>query len=177
MRDFRTEEYDLYAQDSWKLRPHLTLTYGLRYSISKPVYEKNGFEVRTDIPLSDVFRLRQEAAARGENYDDPLTLVLSGPGNNAAPLYGYDKNNFQPRVAVAWSPSFKSGILAKIFGANHESVIRGGFAITNDYYGQQLAVSFDLNNTLGFSSNQTIAANTFNVTTRPAPPLRASVRL
>ena len=169
VRDFRTEEYDLYAQDSWKLRPHLTLTYGLRYSISTPVYEKNGFEVRTDIPLSDVFRLRQEAAARGENYDDPLTLVLSGPGNNAAPLYGYDKNNFQPRVAVAWSPSFKSGILGKIFGANHESVIRGGFSITNDYYGQQLAVSFDLNNTLGFSSNQTIAANTFNVTTRPAP--------
>ena len=35
------------------------------------------------------------------------TLVLSGPGNNADPLYSYDKNNFQPRVAIAWSPSFK----------------------------------------------------------------------
>lgn len=169
VRDFRTEEYDLYAQDSWKLYPHFTLTYGLRYSISKPVYEKDGFEIRTDIPLSDVFRLRQESAARGENYATPLTLVLSGPANNAAPLYSYDKNNFQPRVAFAWSPSFKSGVLGKLFGRSHESVLRGGFSITNDYYGQQLAVSFDLNNTLGFSSNQTISANTFNVTTRPAP--------
>lgn len=168
-REFRTEEYDFYGQDSWKLTPHLTLTYGLRYSISTPVYEKNGFEVRTDIPLSDVFRLRQEAAARGENYVTPLTLVLSGRANNADPLYSYDKNNFQPRVAVAWSPSIKAGPFGFLFGRNHESVFRGGFAITNDYYGQQLAVSFDLNNTLGFSSGTTIAANTFNLTTRPAP--------
>ena len=163
-RTFKTQEYDVYAQDSWRIRPHLTLNYGLRYTISKPVYEANGFEVRTDIPLSEVFRLRQEAAARGENFDDPLTLVLSGPANNADPLYEWDKNNFQPRVAIAWSPSFRSGFLGKVFGRNNQSVFRGGFAITNDYYGQQLAVSFDLNNTLGFSSSDTIAANTFNFT-------------
>ena len=168
-REFKTQEYDVYAQDSWKITSHLTLNYGLRYTISKPVYESNGFEVRTDIPLSEVFQLRQEAAARGQNYAQPLTLVLSGPANNADPLYSYDKNNFQPRVAVAWSPSFRSGFLGKVFGKNNQSVLRGGFAITNDYYGQQLAVTFDLNNTLGFSSSDTIAANTFNLTTRPAP--------
>jgi hypothetical protein len=168
-REFKTQEYDVYGQDSWKIRPHLTLTYGLRYTISKPIYEANGFEVRTDIPLSEVFRLRQEAASRGQNYAQPLTLVLSGKANNADPLYSYDKNNFQPRVALAWSPSFGNGFLGKLFGRNHESVFRGGFGITNDYYGQQLAVSFDLNNTLGFSSSDTIAANTFNLTTRPAP--------
>ncbi|HEV2836653.1 MAG TPA: TonB-dependent receptor [Pyrinomonadaceae bacterium] len=168
-RQFKTQEYDVYGQDSWKVSPHLTLTYGLRYTISKPVYETNGFEVRTDLSLSEVFRRRQEAAARGVNYADPLTLVLSGPANNADPLYQWDKNNFQPRVAVAWSPSFRSGFLGSLFGKSNQSVFRGGFAITNDYYGQQLAVSFDLNNTLGFTSSDTIAANTFNVTTRPAP--------
>lgn len=168
-REFATQEYDAYGQDSWKITPNLTLTYGLRYSISRPVYEKNGFEVRTDIPLSEVFELRKAAALRGENFVQPLTLVLSGPANNAEPLYSWDKNNFQPRVAVAWSPSFGEGFLGKIFGRNHQSVFRGGFAITNDYYGQQLAVSFDLNNTLGFTSSDTIAANTFNLTTRPAP--------
>jgi hypothetical protein len=168
-RDFRTQEYDAYVQDSWKLSPHLTVTGGLRYSISKPVYEKNGFEVSTSLSLSEIFRLRKEAAIRGQNYDVPLTLVLSGKANNAPPLYNYDKNNFQPRIAIAWSPSFKSGILGKLFGDRNQSVIRGGFAITNDYYGQQLAVNFDLNNTLGFSSSQGISANTFNLTTRPAP--------
>ncbi|HEU4710103.1 MAG TPA: TonB-dependent receptor [Pyrinomonadaceae bacterium] len=168
-RTFKTQEYDVYGQDSWKISPHLTVTYGLRYTVSRPVYETSGFEVRTDIPLSEVFRLRQEAAARGENFDDPLTLVLSGPANNAAPLYKWDKNNFQPRVSVAWSPSFRDGFLGKLFGTQNQSVFRGGFAITNDYYGQQLAVSFDLNNTLGFTSSDTISANTYNLTTRPAP--------
>jgi Carboxypeptidase regulatory-like domain/TonB dependent receptor len=168
-RDFRTQEYDAYMQDSWKLNPHLTVTYGLRYSISHPVYEKNGFEVATSIPLSDFFRMRKEAAVKGQNLQTPLTLSLAGKGNNAPPLYSWDKNNFQPRIAVAWSPSFKGGLMGKLLGTNHQSVIRGGFAMTNDYYGQQLAVSFDLNNTLGFVSTQTIAANTYNLTTRPAP--------
>jgi hypothetical protein len=168
-REFKTQEYDAYVQDSWKVTPNLTLTYGLRYTISRPVYEKNGFEVKTSVPLSDIFDLRRAASAQGQNYVTPVTLELSGPANNATPLYDYDKNNFQPRAAFAYSPAFKSGFMAKVFGRDHESVFRGGFSITNDYYGQQLAVTFDLNNTLGFSSSQDIAANTFNVTTRPAP--------
>jgi Carboxypeptidase regulatory-like domain/TonB dependent receptor len=168
-REFTTNEYDLYGQDSWKITPNLTLTYGLRYTISTPVTETQGFEVRTDLSLSEVFERRKQAALVGQNFADPLTLVLSGKANNADPLYDYDKNNFQPRVAIAWSPSFGDNFLGKIFGKNHQSVFRGGFGITNDYYGQQLAVSFDLNNTLGFSSSDTIAANTFNLTTRPAP--------
>lgn len=168
-REFRTEEYDLYVQDSWKMTPNLTLTYGLRYSISTPVHEKNGFEVKTTVPLSDFFEARRAASERGESLNTPLTLELSGKANNASPLYDYDKNNFQPRVAVAWSPTFKNGFLGKVFGKNNQSVFRGAFSMTNDYYGQQLAVTFDLGNTLGFSSSQDISANTFNLTTRPAP--------
>lgn len=168
-REFKTKEYDAYIQDSWKVTPHLTLTGGLRYSISQPVYETNGFEVATSVPLSEIFRRRKEAAIKGQNYAEPLTLVKSGKANDAPPLYNWDKNNFQPRIAFAWSPGFKSGLLGKLLGGSRPAVVRGGFAITNDYYGQQLAVNFDLNNTLGFSSSDGISANTFNVTTRPAP--------
>jgi len=168
-RTFATQEYDGYIQDTWKMTPNLTLTYGLRYSLSRPVYETKGFEVKPDIPLTDYFNRRVESAAQGVPFFDPITMDLSGPANNRSPLYRWDKNNFQPRVSIAWSPGFKSGPLSKLFGANHQSVIRGGFGITNDYYGNQLAVNFDLNNQLGFSSQTTIAANTFNVSSRPAP--------
>ncbi len=168
-REFRTEEYDAYMQDSWKAKQSLTFTYGLRYSISRPVYEKNGFEVKTTQDLTEFFNARRVAAAQGVALNTPITLELSGPANKKSPLYRTDKNNFQPRIAAAWSPSFKSGVLSKIFGSSNQSSVRGGFAITNDYYGQQLAVTFDLNNTLGFSSNQSISVNTYNVTTRPAP--------
>jgi hypothetical protein len=168
-RTFATEEYDIYAQDTWRVTPTLTLTYGLRYALSRPIYETNGFEVKPNIPLSEYFRRRLEAAFNGTNYNEPLLFDLSGPKNGRSPLYQWDRNNFQPRIGIAWSPNFNSGFLGALFGPQGRSVLRGGFGLMNDYYGQQLAVSFDLNNRLGFLSNTTIAASTYNTNTRPGP--------
>ncbi len=169
IREFATEEYDFYVQDSWKVRPSLTLTLGLRYGYSTPVYETSGLEAAPNIALDEYFQRRLNAAAQGGNYDEPLLIELSGKVNGRPPMYDADKDNFQPRISVAWSPNFQSGIGAFLFGKNREGVLRGGFAVTNDYYGQQLAVSFDAANTLGFLSNYTTPANTFNLTTNPAP--------
>ncbi|MCB1026035.1 MAG: hypothetical protein KDB79_16685, partial [Acidobacteria bacterium] len=177
VREFATEEYDFYMQDSWKARQNLTITFGMRYGLSRPVYETQGYQVAPDIPLQEYFRLRQQYATLGLNYTEPITVDLAGPKNNAKDFYPWDKNNWQPSVAVAWSPDFKSGFLGKLFGTNRESVIRGGFRITNDYFGQQLAVTFDSSNTLGFSTSSNISANAYNVldcavptaTCRPAP--------
>ncbi|MER3429133.1 MAG: hypothetical protein C4334_13780 [Pyrinomonas sp.] len=44
-----------------------------------------------------------------------------------------------------------------------------GVAIFNDYYGQQIAVTFDNLNTLGFTSNFTLRFGTYNTTNRPGP--------
>ncbi|MFP5262994.1 MAG: carboxypeptidase regulatory-like domain-containing protein [Blastocatellia bacterium] len=168
-REFATQEYDWYMQDVWKLRPNLTVTLGLRYGLSRPVYETSGLQVKPTTSLSEFFKRRVQGAKAGTPVNDLITVDLAGPANGKPGYYPWDKNNFQPRLAVAWSPDFKSGILGKLFGSNGASVLRGGFGITNDYFGQQLAVQFDLNSTLGFASTTTIAANTYNVTTRPAP--------
>lgn len=151
------------------MRDNLTLTYGLRYGLSRPVYERNGFQTRPNIGLEQYLQQRFAAAERGENFDEPLTVELAGPKHNAPGFYPLDKNNFQPRVAVAWSPAYKSGWLGSLFGREKQSTFRGGFAITNDYFGQSLAVNFDGNNTLGFNPSITPSANTFNVTNRPGP--------
>jgi Carboxypeptidase regulatory-like domain len=169
LRTFATEEYDVYGQDAWKYRHNLTFNLGLRYGLSRPVYETQGFETRPSIGLQDYFDKRVAAAKAGQNFTDPITVLLAGPANHAPGFYSMDKNNFQPRISVAWSPDFKTGFLGKVFGSEEQSVFRGGFAITNDYFGQALAVNFDANNTLGFSSNQTPSANTYNVTTNPGP--------
>ena len=160
-RTFATEEYEPYIQDVWKFRPNLTFTVGMRYSLARPIYETNGFEMKSNIPLSDFFQQRLAGAAAGQPVNTPITFDRSGPANNRAPLYDWDKNNFQPRIAVAWSPSFKKGFLAKVFGSNNESQFRGGFAVTNDQYGSALAVNFDLANAVGFVSSFDISANTF----------------
>lgn len=168
-RTFATEEYDVYAQDSWKIRPNLTITAGLRYGISKPVYETNGFEVKPNISLGEYFQRRIDGMNAGRPYNELIQLDLSGPVNGRSGAYRFDKNNFQPRVAASWSPEFKTGLLNKVFGDAGKTVFRGGFAMFNDYYGQQLAVNFDLNNTVGFASQSLTAANTFNLTTNPGP--------
>lgn len=155
VRNFATQAYEEYIQDSWKIRPHLTLTLGLRYSLEKPVYETQGFEVQPTVPLGTYFKDRIAASAQGNNFIDPIVINRSGPVNGGKPMYNWDKNNFQPRIALAWSPD------------GGKSVLRGGFAITNDYYGQALAVDWDLNNTLGFTSNFTTPANTYD--TIPGP--------
>lgn len=163
VREWATEEYDFYAQDSWKIRPGLTLNLGLRYGLSRPVYETSGFQSAPNIPLQEYFRRRQEASFNGQNYDEPLIIDLAGPKNGKPDFYSWDKNNWQPRISAAWAPNFKDGVLAKVFGRERASIFRGGFAITNDYFGQQLAVSFDANNTLGFVTSYTTPPNTYNI--------------
>jgi len=166
-RTFATNAYDFYVQDSWKLRPSLTLNVGLRYTISSPVHETHGFGVVTDISTEEFLRRRIAGALAGTPYVQPLTLVLAG-GNGKGYLYNWDKNNFQPRISVAWSPS-GGGLWHSLFGNQGQSVIRAGFALMNDYYGEALASQFDLNNRLGYTSNVAISANTYNLTSNPGP--------
>jgi hypothetical protein len=163
-RNFATEEYDSYVQDIWKVNSQLTLTLGLRYGLSRPVYEQNGFQVVPSEPLGDYFERRKKSAENGVPLNDPIQFVLGGPANNGPGFYEMDKNNWQPRIAAAWSPQFKGGVLGAIFGKKGESVLRGGFGISNDYFGGQLAVSFDGLSTIGFTSESSIGANTYDVT-------------
>ena len=169
IRNFATEEYDVYGQDVWKVGRSLTLTMGLRYSLSRPVYEQDGFQVRPTLPLGEFFDARRASAARGVPLNTLIQFELAGPKNNKPGFYELDKNNFQPRVAFAWSPDLDDPFSRFLFGKQGDSVFRGGFGITNDYFGSQLAVSFDQLSTLGFTTSSTISANTYNVTTRPAP--------
>src|SRR5262249_7661284 len=116
-RKFNTNGYDFYVQDSWKLRPNLTLNFGVRYSLSTPVSETQGFGVVTDVSTEEYLKRRIAEANSGTPYIQPLTLVLAG-GNGKGYLYDWDKNNFQPRVSIAWSPSGHEGSLwHSLFGA------------------------------------------------------------
>lgn len=162
-REFATQEYDIYGQDTWKITRNLTLTYGLRYALSRPVYEKNGYQVAPSERLGDFFERRKQSAATGVPLNDLIQFELAGPSYDKPGFYSMDWNNVQPSVAVAWSPNFKNKFLRTVFGGENEGVIRGGFRITNDYFGQQLAVTFDGLSSLGFTTSDTIAANTYDI--------------
>jgi hypothetical protein len=167
-RIFATQEYDTYFQDSWRMKQNLTITYGLRWNTSTPVYETQGFEVVPTTPLGDFFDRRVAGSNLGAPYNVPITLDKGGKFYQKPGFYPQDWNNFGPSIAIAWSPTFK-GLLGKVLGRDNRSVLRGGFRITYDHIGSQLAVNFDSSNQLGFASALSIPVNTYNVTSSLAP--------
>jgi len=181
-RTFATEEYEIYGQDSWRIRPDFTLTYGMRWGTSTPVYETQGIQVKPTTSLGGYFEQRQASAYNGVPFNAPITFDLAGKANNRPGYYKQDWNNFAPAIAFAWSPDFGDNFLGKLFGRNGRGVLRGGWRMTYDRIGSQLAVTFDLNSVLGFTGSQGNSANTFNVSNRlgplftgPNPSVRGSV--
>ncbi len=165
-RTFKTEEYEFYAQDSWRMFNNFTVNYGVRWSTSTPIYEANGIQVKPTTSLSEFFDKRVEGALNGTPYNGLITVDLAGKVNGKEGYYKQDWNNFAPAVSAAWSPNFKGGFLKALFGGDGKSSIRGGFRMTYDRIGSALAVAFDTRSTLGFGSSSSISANTFNVSDR-----------
>ena len=69
-----------YAQDEWKLRPNLTLSYGLRYEYYSPLHEDRNKVVVFDMNAGNIFP------------NTPATGISSS------------KTNFGPRLALTWAP-------------------------------------------------------------------------
>jgi len=169
VRHFATDSYEMYAQDVWKLKPSLTLTLGLRYSLFSPPWETNGLQVTPTTSLGDWFNARGVGMAQGlpTNRLAPITYDWSGPANGKRGFYNWDYHNFGPRVAFAWSPGFSSGLLGSLFGGSGKTSIRAGFGIVFDRVGESLVDTFDQNGAFGLSS---ILNNPSNVETSQTAP-------
>ena len=92
-RRFVQHEYGAFVQDSWKIRPNLTLSYGLRYEFNGVPFERDG-------NLSNLLNQQASDAA-------PLTFQTVGPGTGRQ-IYANDPYDFEPRVGLAWDP-FRDG--------------------------------------------------------------------
>jgi hypothetical protein len=83
-----------YGQDEFKVRPNLTLNLGLRYEYYSVMHE-----VKDRIAVVDI--------------------ACGGFCPAGTPMYAPDRNNFGPRVGLAWTPA----------GASGRTVIRSGFGV------------------------------------------------
>jgi hypothetical protein len=146
----RTTSLFLYAQDSWKIKPTLTLNYGLRWELNTP-YNEIKHRVQTFRPgqvdtifpcvLSPTYPSGQPnptfaGVAVGGSTDCsptgpsnavyPLGLVI--PGDKGVPngLTQTYYKSFAPRLGLAWSPGATSGFLAKLTGGPGKTSIRMG---------------------------------------------------
>jgi hypothetical protein len=152
-RHFRSHEAEWYAQDAWRVKSNLTLTFGLRYSLLQPPYETTGTQV-TPIPgISQWFRNRYEAMLNGQNVQPLLSFGLSGQANDKPPIWNWDYKDLAPRFAFAWSPNFShDSWWQKIFGASGKSSIRGGYGIYYDHFGEGVINTFDRQGSFGLTT-------------------------
>ncbi|MGB9202553.1 MAG: carboxypeptidase-like regulatory domain-containing protein [Terriglobales bacterium] len=152
-RRYGLDSYEFYGQDSWRIKPNLTVTYGLRWSFFPAPWETNGFQASTSFGLGTQFAQNVKNMNQGIGYGamPSLSFSPSGPANNGAGFYPLEKTDWSPRISIAYSPRFESGPFKKIFGDNDKTVIRAGFSRVYDRAGFALINSFDQIGAAGYS--------------------------
>src|SRR5439155_6725374 len=102
-----------YFQDDWKLTPRLTLNLGVRYELNLPPVERVN-KIASFDPTTNTIKV----AGGQEAFINPATglLELRPRADVGRRLWATDKNNWAPRVGLAWRP----------FGGT-STVIRAGF--------------------------------------------------
>ena len=118
------DQYNFYFQDEWKIRPNLTVNYGARWEYNPPANTSPGENVFV-------------AATPIVGTPLPATPMVDKPGAvsfvKAKHWYeGSFAGAIGPRIGLAWSPDYKSGFMAKLFGGPSKSVIRLGYGIAFD---------------------------------------------
>lgn len=134
--------YEMYFNDTWNVKPGLTLGYGLMYQWQTPVVEKLGRQtllinndtcdpanVASCKPLTPESYLgAKRAAAEAGQIFNPTVAYVPVNDSGRSSVYNTDWTDWSPRVAVSWAPSAKDGFLGKVFG-ERKTVIRGGYSI------------------------------------------------
>jgi hypothetical protein len=117
LRGLRQQELNAFVQDSYRVLPNLTLSYGLRYQFNGVPYEAHNL-------LSTLFTDPSGSA--------PFTFTIAGnEDRHLPPLYKNDWHDFEPRIGVAWDP-FKQG----------KTSVRAGYGIFHDrVFGQLLGLT------------------------------------
>lgn len=127
----RYDQVNLYVQDTWHLRPTLTVSYGLAWAASVPPVEDKGklmmavFADGTLMMPRAYLEQRKQASLAGQVYNPPVAFTPIANSGRKYPL-DFSKRDFQPRVSAAWNPNFDSGWREKVFGRG-KTVFRGGY--------------------------------------------------
>jgi hypothetical protein len=132
-RIFQQKQVAIFAQDQWRAKSSLTLSYGVRWEFQGVPTIPNGLAIQPN--AKDLCGVSGSCA----NLFNPNAPAGPPPGvatlnfvdgTTGIPLYKNDWNNFAPFVGVAYSPHFDKGFLHTLFGAPGSSAFRAGYSIS-----------------------------------------------
>ncbi len=138
------EEFELYGQDTWRVSSGLTVTAGLRWSLTPPVSEVNGAQVSI-LPTYEDFVNRRIALAEAGRPSREAGLIsyIASHAPGGEPLYPFHRRNVAPRVAVAYTPQTTEGRLGRLFGGPGRTSFRAGAGMYYDLFGMELMEQLD----------------------------------
>ncbi|HYL82803.1 MAG TPA: hypothetical protein VE263_01105, partial [Candidatus Angelobacter sp.] len=131
------QAYDFYGQDIWRIKPTLTLTYGIGYGWQTPPTEAHAqqtFEIDSSngqiLTAAGYIQAKMQAAANGQIYN-PTIGYLPIKNSGRSGIWNTDYGDIAPRLSLAWNPSYTDGLSGRLFGAG-KTVVRAGFGIYYD---------------------------------------------
>ncbi len=126
-------DYGLYFSDTWRVKPSLTLSYGLSWGVAMPPHDPTGktaMLIDTSsgqvIDAASFLNAKRQAALSGVMLNPTIGYVPISATGRKYP-FDPDYSNFGPKLAIAWNPGFSDGPLARLLG-NRKTVLRGGWA-------------------------------------------------
>jgi hypothetical protein len=165
------QAYDFYGQDTWRIRPSLTLTYGLAYGWQTPPTEAHNEQTFiVNAANSQIFTgqgyitQKEQAAVQGQVFN-PTIGYLPIAKSGRSKIYNTDYGDWGPRASLAWSPSYSDGLAGRLWGTA-KTVVRVGFGIYYDRINNVQSVEIPQ---LGVGFAQTLVIKTPNCQVSSAP--------
>jgi len=131
-----------YMHDDWRISPKLTVNLGLRWEYESPISERFNRSIR-DFNFSATSPISQQALANYARSPIPEVpasafrtmggLTFAGAGGNPSGLWRADRNNFAPRIGLAYQVNKETvlragyGIFFDVVGVDRNGVNQGGF--------------------------------------------------
>ena len=148
---WRRYPWDLYWQDTYKVKDNLTLNYGIRYEYPSAIYQTRRDATNFIPGIGAVLLGTNEVLTIDPTKLGKSALVLT-PGPVAISNSGVhsDKNNIAPVLGIAYTPR----VAKSIFG-NDDTVIRAGFRVGYDDLFNNVPANMGLNPPYSLTTNQT----------------------
>jgi hypothetical protein len=162
----RSKSIYLFAQDSWKIKPNVTLNYGLRWELNTPLTDigkkvqtfrpgQNSTVFPCILPTTSPLYVAGSVTTCDQAGVTPTGLVVPGDPGVPNGLTNTYYKGFAPRLGLNWSPNWRDGLLGKLTGGPSKTSVSMGYGIFYNPIEQLVLEQFSAEPPFGGSTSLT----------------------